>query len=141
MDPEANNIPAPDPQELRGGYASLSHFIASDKALCVFRRFDALATRNLLYMQDELCQIEQQLGELDMADMTSKVYDDLYSLHSRRFDRNEKRVVLMQRAAERLRGYGKSRMAKMYRQILMFIFRKSAAATLESAGSWKAIGQ
>ena len=81
MDPEANNILGPKPQEPRGGYASLSQFIASDKTLCIFRRFDALAIRNLLYMQDELCEIEQQLGELDEADMISKEYIDLYSLH------------------------------------------------------------
>ena len=58
-------------------------------------------------MQDELCEIEQQLGELVEADMTSKVYVELYSLHSRRFDKNERRVALMQKAAETLRRYGK----------------------------------
>ena len=107
MAPEAHNTPAPKPEGLRRGYASLAQFIASDKALCVFRHFDNLAMRNLLYMQDELCEVEEQLGELDKADMTSKIYVDLYSLRSRRFDQNTKRVVLMQRAAERLRCYGK----------------------------------
>lgn len=140
MDPEANSIPVPEPQEPRGGYASLSQFIASDKTLCIFRRFDALAIRNLLYIQDELCEIEQQLGELDKADMTSKVYVDLYSLHSRRSDKNKKRVTLMQKAAETLRRYGKSWIAQML-STAYFIFRKSAAATLESTGSWKAIGK
>ena len=115
MDPEANNIPDPKPQEPRGGYASLSQFIASDKDLCIFRRFDALAVRNLLYMQDELCEMEQQLAELDQADMASKDDVDLYSLHSRRDDRNEKRVALMQKAAETLRSYGKSRIAMQIR--------------------------
>ena len=108
MDPEANNVPVPKPREPRGGYASLSQFVASDKALCIFRRFDTLPIRNLLYMQDELCEIEQQLDELDKADMTSKVLVELYSLHSRRFDKNERRVALMQKAAETLRRYGKS---------------------------------
>ena len=143
MDPEANSIPVPKLQKPRGGYASLSQFIA----LRIFRRFDALAIRNLLYMQDELCEIEQQLGELDKADMTSKLYVDLYSLHSRRSDKNEKRIALMQKAAETLRSYGKSRIALLLfcifwcYKVLIFIFRKSAAATLESTGSWKAIGE
>ncbi len=147
MDPEANNIPVSKPQQPRGGYASLSQFITSDKALCIFRRFDALAIRNLLYMQDELCEIEQQLGKLDDADMVSKSDIDVYSLHSRRFDKNEKRVALMQKAAETLRSYGKSRMAQMlfcifwYHKVLILPFRKGAAATLESTGSWKAIGE
>ena len=94
MDPEANNVPAPEPQELRGGYASLSQFIASNKTSRIFRRFDALAMRNLLYLQNELCVIEQQLAELDKADMTSKVPIDQYSyiiislrpMHSSCFD-------------------------------------------------------
>lgn len=118
MDLEANGIPVPKPQAPHGGYASLAEFIASDKTFCIFRRFDALAIRNLLYMQDELCEIEQQLGELDNADMASKVDIDLYSLHSRRWDKNEKRVTLMQKAAETLRRYGASWIAQMLLCIL-----------------------
>ena len=111
MDPEANNIPDPKPQEPRGGYATLAQFMASSKAFGIFRRFGTLAIRNLLYMQDELCEIEQQLAELDQADMASKDYLDLWSLQSRRNDKNEKRVAFMQKAAETLRSYGKSRIA------------------------------
>lgn len=118
--PEANNIPVPESQEPLGGYASLSQFIASDKTLCIFRRFDALAIRNLLYIQDELCEIEQQLDKLDKADMASKVYVDLFSLHSRRFDKNAKRVMLIQKAAETLKSYGKSWIAQMLFCVLWY---------------------
>lgn len=100
----------PKSREPRGGYASLSKFIASDAALCIFRRFDTLATRNLLYMQDELCEIEQQIDVLDKADIDSGVYINTYSLHSRRFDKNEKQVALMQQSVEKLRIYGASRL-------------------------------
>ena len=73
-------------------------------------------------MQDELCEIEQQLGELDRADMTSEVYVELYSLHSRRFDKNERRVALMQKAAETLRSYGKSWIAQMLSYIFWYYY-------------------
>jgi Family of unknown function (DUF6594) len=111
-DQELNNMPIPPSRQPRGGYASLARFIASDKALCIFRRFDALAMRNLLYMQDELCEIEQQISELDDADIASGLYVNLYSLHSRRFDKNEERVALIQKSAEKLRIYGKSCIAQ-----------------------------
>ena len=93
-------------REPRGGYKSLSDFIASDKAVCIFRRFDALAVRNLLHIQDELCEVEQQLAALDEADMVSEKYTDLYSLHSRRHDGNEARVNLMVKSAAKLKDYG-----------------------------------
>ncbi|MCJ1381358.1 hypothetical protein MMC17_004468 [Xylographa soralifera] len=132
MDPEANNIPVPKSQKPRGDYASLSQFIASDKTLCIFRRFDALAIRKLLYMQDELCEIEQQLGELDKADMASKVYVDLYSLHSRRFDKNEKRIALMQKAAETLRSYEKA----LLRHSNLLALGKPSESNVTSLSNW-----
>jgi hypothetical protein len=109
MDPDTNNIPMTFPKP-RGGYALLSSFIASDKAFCVFRRYDTLAIRNLLYMQDELYEIEQQIRDLDESDMTSANQRDVISLHSRRADQNVMRVTLMQRANEKLKYYGESRM-------------------------------
>jgi hypothetical protein len=108
MDLEANSVPMQAPRELRGGYASLSAFLAGTRAFQIYRRFDTLAARNLLYMQDELCEIEGQIDDLDMADMTSEYPVDQYSLHSRRFDRNERRVELMKKSAKLLRSYGTS---------------------------------
>jgi hypothetical protein len=42
------------------GFPSLSEFIASDhdRTSLVFRRFDRLAARNLLYLQSELAELE-----------------------------------------------------------------------------------
>ena len=107
MDVEAHSISTPQPREPRGGYASLSKFIASDHSLFIFRRFDSLAVRSLLYMQDELYEIEQQINGLDESDMVSKCDEDLYSLHSRRFDENQRRVALMQKSAQVLKRYGR----------------------------------
>ena len=101
----ANSRPPPPPGKVHGGYKSLSEFIASDKAVCIFRRFDTLAVRNLLYMQDELCEIEQQLIALDEVDMTSG-HTELYSLHSRRHYRNKARVLLIAKSAAKLKDFG-----------------------------------
>lgn len=45
------------------GYPSLARFIASDsdRTSLVFRRFDRLAARNLLYLQSELAELEGKL--------------------------------------------------------------------------------
>ena len=102
MDSETNKTRPPDPQGPRRGYASLSEFIASDKSLYIFRRFDNLATRNLLYMQDELCEIEQQIAALDESDLAA---GNLYNLHTRA-DGNKKRTELIQKSAKKLKIYG-----------------------------------
>lgn len=53
------------------GYAALARFIASDhdKSTAVYRRFDRLAARNLLYLQGQLNNLEQRLDELDAQDL------------------------------------------------------------------------
>jgi hypothetical protein len=45
------------------GYPSLADFIASDpdRTSLVFRRFDRLAARNILYLQSELADLETKL--------------------------------------------------------------------------------
>jgi hypothetical protein len=50
------------------GYPSLAAFIASDKELAVYRAFDRLNARNLLYAQSELLYLEEKLDALDRAD-------------------------------------------------------------------------
>jgi hypothetical protein len=52
------------------GFPSLAAFIASDKdkSTAIFRRFDRLAARNILYLQSELTELEAQLEAFDRAD-------------------------------------------------------------------------
>ncbi|KAF2014522.1 hypothetical protein BU24DRAFT_423448 [Aaosphaeria arxii CBS 175.79] len=62
-------MPTPKPQAPRG-FPSLSTFM-SHNAQCesfIFKRFDRLAARNLLYMQSELAALEARLDELDAED-------------------------------------------------------------------------
>jgi hypothetical protein len=51
------------------GFAEFSQFIASDDALSLYRRFDGVGSRNILYYQAELQYLEQQLEDLDSADL------------------------------------------------------------------------
>jgi hypothetical protein len=106
VDLEQNAAAVPELKCPRRGYVGLSEFIASDKTLYIFRRFDHLAVRSLLYMQDELCELERQIKALDDADMADS--DVPYDLHTRK-DENEERVGLMEKFTERLRIYGKER--------------------------------
>ena len=53
------------------GYPSLAAFIASDcdKSTSIYRRFDRLSARNLLYLQSELMELEAQQDQLDAEDL------------------------------------------------------------------------
>jgi len=52
------------------GYPSLAHFIASDydKSTAIYRRFDQLSARNLLYLQSELAELEARQQKQDAED-------------------------------------------------------------------------
>ena len=52
------------------GYPSLAAFIASDpdKSSSIYRRFDRLSARNLLYLQSELAELEARQDRLDEED-------------------------------------------------------------------------
>lgn len=52
------------------GFPSLAAFIASDadKSTLIFNRFDTLAARNLLYMQEELGELQAELAAIDVED-------------------------------------------------------------------------
>ncbi|KAI9834099.1 MAG: hypothetical protein M1819_003384 [Sarea resinae] len=58
---------SPDKAYLKG-HPSLSAFLASDPDLQVYRRFDRLAARNLLYLQSEILELEAALDECDARD-------------------------------------------------------------------------
>lgn len=50
------------------GYRLFSDFISSDplRSTAIFRRFDRLAMRNLLYLESELAALESEVERLDM---------------------------------------------------------------------------
>ena len=54
------------------GYPSFADFVVSDLELSVYKRFDRLSARNLLYLQTELLELERQLREYDDDDFDEK---------------------------------------------------------------------
>ena len=59
------------------GYPSLAAFIASDcdKSTSIYRRFDRLSARNLLYLQSELIELEAQQDQFDAEDLRGSIED------------------------------------------------------------------
>jgi hypothetical protein len=55
------------------GYPSLAAFIASDRdrTTLIYKRFDELAARNLLYMQSELAELHSQQRKFDDEDLVA----------------------------------------------------------------------
>ena len=53
------------------GYPSLAAFISSDHdhSAVLYKRFDRLSARNILYLQSELAELERQQDELDWQDL------------------------------------------------------------------------
>lgn len=53
------------------GYASLAEFISkdADHSAVLFRRFDRVGARNLLYLQSEIADLEERQEEFDKEDI------------------------------------------------------------------------
>lgn len=53
------------------GYPSLADFIASDHdhSSVIYKRFDRLSSRNILYLQSELAELERRQDEFDREDL------------------------------------------------------------------------
>ncbi|KAL9069730.1 MAG: hypothetical protein Q9161_005315 [Pseudevernia consocians] len=50
------------------GYPTFAEFISKDKDAAIYRKFENLSARNLLYLQSELHDLERQLEEIDRGD-------------------------------------------------------------------------
>ncbi|KAL8959374.1 MAG: hypothetical protein Q9193_003752 [Seirophora villosa] len=66
---------APSVARLKG-YPSFAEFIAADADAAIYRKYERLSSRNLLYLQSELHELEEQLQELDMEDVKSRQQDN-----------------------------------------------------------------
>ncbi|KAF8253798.1 hypothetical protein K440DRAFT_618275 [Wilcoxina mikolae CBS 423.85] len=54
------------------GYSSFAAFIATDPELSVYRTFQRITSRNLLYLQSELRMLEDELDQLDKEDLNAE---------------------------------------------------------------------
>ncbi|EOA88824.1 uncharacterized protein SETTUDRAFT_106391, partial [Exserohilum turcica Et28A] len=88
-------------EDRRNGYPRLAAFINSDLDFVVFRRFGHLHVRYLLYLQDEIAEMEQQLHTLDRIEPCS------FYLNTRRRDRNQERGRILKTLGEKLFDYDK----------------------------------
>lgn len=57
------------PPEYLNGFPTFAAYIASDPELAIYRKFDFLSARNLLYLQGELITLEAELKEFDALDL------------------------------------------------------------------------
>ena len=56
-------------KEYLSGYAELAAYISVDADCQIYRRFDRLGARNLLYLQSELAALEQWFDEYDAKEL------------------------------------------------------------------------
>ncbi|QYT03245.1 hypothetical protein H0G86_010215 [Trichoderma simmonsii] len=61
----------------KNGFAQVARWVAldPDKETSIYRKFDALAARNLLYLQSELLVLENKLEQIDINDAKSDDMD------------------------------------------------------------------
>ena len=72
---QANPVPAAvplNPTPLFTGYAQVADFIATDKELAVYRRFDRTAARILLQLQSEILALQTALDVIDRDDASDQ---------------------------------------------------------------------
>ena len=99
------------------GYASFAAFIASDPELAIYRRFQHLSARNILYLQSELVEAEKQLAEFDKDDREQENvnFDTMLGticwislqLQAKHSDRAKKRRDLVQKMRPLMKEYCK----------------------------------
>lgn len=64
-----------NPPERLVGYPTFADFIARDKDAAIYRKFEGLSARSLLYQQSELHELEKRLADSDRED--AKNIDDV----------------------------------------------------------------
>lgn len=104
----------------KNGYASVAALVARDpdNETFIFRRFDELGARNLLYLQTELLVIESKIKALDKAVLVSQDTDLQHAQKSwtemlRQFDggngseKTVERYQLVKELREKIKEYRK----------------------------------
>lgn len=103
------------------GYPSLSKFIASDpdRTTLVFKHFDRLAIRNLLYLQSELEDLQAQQDEFDRIDANDQSDDLSAKQCARNWGEFKRKAQTDQKQKERIELVMKIRvMMKEYRTFI-----------------------
>lgn len=111
--PTAKELVAPPNTLQTTGYAQAASFIATDKELAVYRRFDRTAARVLLVMQSEILSKQNRLDTLDGEDAkdpnekrflsSATIYEEL----PERDSRDEEKYKLLGELKKLLKEYCK----------------------------------
>ena len=78
----ASTIP---PKPSLPGYPSFANFIAEDADAAIYRKYERLSARNLLYLQSELHELEGELEGLDARDFEEREAHDSEARHIARY--------------------------------------------------------
>ncbi|KAF2452824.1 hypothetical protein BDY21DRAFT_404801 [Lineolata rhizophorae] len=102
------------------GYPSLAALVASDpdRTTAIFKRYDRLAARNLLYFQSELAELQAQQDEYDKQDFFERGTDsnglvakqcarnwEDFKVHSKSDNRQQERMELAMRIRKAMKDY------------------------------------
>ncbi|KAF3920441.1 hypothetical protein ABW20_dc0104883 [Dactylellina cionopaga] len=96
------------------GYPSTAAIVSTDAELSVYRRFDRLNARNLLYYQAEIMYLEAELDKLDEEDGLLKEPEAKYHLRhfkelwEGRDERTRRRLSVVQEIRYQLKQYNKA---------------------------------
>ncbi|KAI9814189.1 MAG: hypothetical protein M1827_003355 [Pycnora praestabilis] len=96
-------------EECPDGYPKLAAFSASDQNFKIYRGFNYLHARLLLYQQDEITRLEKDLDEMDKDDFEDE--DEQYKICLRSRDKDDARAgqprrELLMKIKEKLMEYG-----------------------------------
>ena len=96
-------------------YATFSQFIASDSELFLYRNFQTLSSRNLLYLQSQLTELENRLREFDEDDaeqlnneilLSAKCWET-FSTRAKEHPREAERMEVIQEIRVKMKEYRK----------------------------------
>jgi len=113
-------------EDYRQGYPRFSALIGSHPAFAIFRRFMTLRARVLLYKQDELSILEENLNAIDGAEQS-----ELF-LGCKRLDSNPQRAQLVFEIEQKLSSY--DRYLVNYKRVSSF--PSPEAGDIESLRNW-----
>ncbi|RYP72458.1 hypothetical protein DL771_004253 [Monosporascus sp. 5C6A] len=114
------------------GYPALASLIGSDRDFFIFRRFSSLSARNLLFLQDELIELESRLQKIDLTESLNGSAQELWNLHSRREDANQHRQSIMKEIKAKLNEY---QMA-IQSQAFMLALESAPSIHADSIANW-----
>jgi hypothetical protein len=97
-------LPPPKPWKDEG-YPAFSKWMASSEDFLVLRRFRELNSRSLLYLQNKVTQLEEDLARLDAS--ARQMPDEMADSGTFRGDPLAARTATMERAIPLLQQYSK----------------------------------